>query len=192
MRASFLCHLLVCLQVESASAKGLDVEQTQQTESAEQVERWLIVWGDNTLAIKENDTIQLDLHKSHRPIILCGGYAGCEKCGRITSTNTRRNNLVQPCRGYMPGGTKDPVKKLADGKFPFFKKRVWPSGEDQPRPKRIRMSLDRGDDTSAAEVTAAARCSTITSMQCQFVSHIAFLCFAGDQIWVQLSGSESI
>ena len=116
-----LCRLLVCLPLKSASAEGLDVEQTQQTESAEQVERWLIVWGEHTLAIKENDNIQLDLHKSHRPIILCGGYAGCEKCGRITSTNTRRNNLVQPCRGYMPGGTKDPVKKLADGKFPFFK-----------------------------------------------------------------------
>ena len=178
--------------MKSASAKGLDVEQTQQTESAEQVERWLIVWGEHTLAIKENDTIQLDLHKSHRPIIPCGGYAGCEKCGRITSTNTRRNNLVQPCRGYMPGGTKDPVKKLADGKLPFFKNRVWPSGEDQPRPKRIRMSLDRGDDTSAAEVTAVARCRTIALMQCQFVSYIAFLCFAGDQIWVQLPGSDSI
>ena len=86
----------------------------------------------------------------------------------------------------MPGGTKDPVKKLADGKLPFVKpetggkKRLWPNGEDQPRPKRIRMSLDRGDGTAIAGVTAVARCGTIASTQCQFVSYIALLCFAGD------------
>ena len=164
-------------------AEGLDVEKTEQKESTEQVERLLIIWGEHTLAIKENDTMQLDLHKSHHPVILCGGYAGCEKCGRITSTNTKRNNLVQPCRGYMPGGTKDPVKKLADGRLPFGKpetggkKRLWPSGEDQPRPKRIRMSLGSGDGTAVAGVTAVARCGTIASMQCQSVSYVAFSLF---------------
>ena len=86
----------------------------------------------------EETALPFAVDSSHK-VIVCGGYAGCTKCGAVCSVNTKRNALKTACRGYCPKGSQSAVKRLSMGKHPRKRHGSWPSFVENPTPKRLRV-----------------------------------------------------
>ena len=73
----------------------------------------------------------LDLHPSHT-YILCGGFAGCIKCGGVAGF-ALPTKLDGECKRGCPAGSRGPIGRLARGQLPrplaSGSGTVWPSGE---------------------------------------------------------------
>ena len=76
----------------------------------------------------------LTIHETH-VCMACGGFVGCLHCGSVAATPLQ-GALARPCRGSMPFGSTRPIRKLVLGIPP--RGTQWPSGEEAPRPKRLR------------------------------------------------------
>ena len=61
---------------------------------------------------------KIQAHPTHVELVLCGGYLGCVRCGRMTSTNSGCNKLKEACRNHIPKGSEGPVRRLLPGKVP--------------------------------------------------------------------------
>ncbi len=81
-----------------------------------------------------HDVLPFNVDSSHEGII-CGGYVGCIRCGSVVATQAQ-SALNTRCRGDCPPGACGPVRRLAAGRRP--RGDTWPSGEDEPLPKRLR------------------------------------------------------
>ena len=72
-----------------------------------------------------------DLHPSHT-YILCGGYAGCIKCGGVAGY-ALPTKLDGECKKGCPAGPRGPIGRFARGELPRPLANgtgtVWPSGE---------------------------------------------------------------
>ena len=83
---------------------------------------------------------KIQAHPTHVELVLCGGYIGCVRCGRMTSTNSGCNKLKEACRNHIPKGSEGPVRRLCQGKYPQPQEKsrhLWPNGEEEPIPKRV-------------------------------------------------------
>ena len=95
------------------------------------------------LEIVDEASLKIEVDDSHKLLIRCGGYVGCEACGRFSSTNTERNRLRHKCRATCPAGSLGAVKRMKGGEHPLGNlsngaKRKWPNGEEQPSPVRVK------------------------------------------------------
>ena len=84
---------------------------------------------------------KIQAHPTHVELVLCGGYLGCVRCGRMTSTNSGCNKLKEACRNHIPKGSEGPVRRLCQGKYPQPQEKsrhLWPNGEEEPIPKRVK------------------------------------------------------
>ena len=93
------------------------------------------------LNVAELHEILFPIDKSHRKVIVCGGYVGCISCGRFASTLTASNRLGVECRRYCPHGSQGATKRLLKGKHLVAQtSNSWPNGECDPTPKRVRIA----------------------------------------------------
>ena len=74
------------------------------------------------------------VHESHRALVLCGGFVGCRTCGSVRGYTGGR--LQEECRGWVAKGGDRQVSLLLRGRMPWPAKTGWPSGEEEPRPRR--------------------------------------------------------
>ena len=84
--------------------------------------------------------VPFEMKPSHK-IVLCGGYAGCLKCGSVVSQSTATNALGQECKGHCPRGSRGAVRRLAKGLHPRRPRDEWPNGEEAPHPKRLKVNV---------------------------------------------------
>ena len=95
---------------------------------------WESLDGEADACCQLADTV----HKSHKRVVLCGGYAGCLACGRFASTYGRSNRLRTACRNSCPTGSRGATRRMLAGKHPLGNKaKEWPSREHDPFPKRV-------------------------------------------------------
>ncbi len=81
------------------------------------------------------------VHATHH-IVVCGGYTGCVRCGRVVAFQGHAR-FATPCRGTCPNGSLRPIRRLIRGEHPHEERRghlgaQWPSGEAAPTPRRHR------------------------------------------------------
>ena len=81
-----------------------------------------------------------------RLILVCGGYAGCIRCGSAVGYQSD-NLLAGDCRTYCPSGSRGPITRLAKGllprPLPNGKGQEWPSGELSPSVFVLQPAVDR-------------------------------------------------
>eukprot|EP00973_Karenia_brevis_P068688 9550815-Karenia_brevis.AAC.1 len=76
----------------------------------------------------------IHLHSSHT-YVLCGGYAGCVKCGGVVGY-ARPSLLSTQCREHCPAGSRRSIRRLAQGLLPkpvVDGAGAWPTGELNPK-----------------------------------------------------------
>ena len=79
------------------------------------------------------------IHRSHC-VVMCGGYFGCVRCATVCGFGTK-NPLSSSCRGGAPQSSYGPIRRLIAGVLPHVQRGGrdgcdWPSGEQQPTPRR--------------------------------------------------------
>ena len=93
---------------------------------------------EEDLEIVDETALKVVVHESHTTLVMCGGYAGCEVCGRYASTNSGRNHLVGTCKKSCPKGSQRAMRRMRKGVHPHgISKTVWPNGESDPIPSRM-------------------------------------------------------
>ncbi len=107
-------------------------------------------WGGGDAIVEAGEFVDLPVadeappftvHDTHQ-LVLCGGYSGCIRCGRVVAYQGH-DRFAAPCRGFCPSGSARPVRRLARGDHPHPAARGhlddrWPSGEAAPVPRRFR------------------------------------------------------
>jgi hypothetical protein len=125
---------------EVASRRAQDEAQRHKAWEAARVAIPCAVWE----AMEGTDDAEgRDIHQSHSAI-LCGGFAGCFRCGAVVGYK-QCSKLQEECRGFCPKGSRGCIVKLAAGKLPHVQRggkygQTWPSGEVDPRPRAFRRS----------------------------------------------------
>ena len=83
------------------------------------------------------ELLPFDINPSHTDIIHLGGFAACAACGKVASQERKSNSLVEPCRKWIPKGSKSRIQRMMQGKHPYGDT-CWPDGSDEPRPRRVK------------------------------------------------------
>ena len=96
---------------------------------------------DGLAVANESDvSLPFSVHPTHRAVV-CGGYAGCVKCGATASCEFKGNRLPAECKGPQTkscGGAKDRIMRLLKGQHPR-RGFVWPDNTRDPRPQKLRL-----------------------------------------------------
>ena len=91
------------------------------------------------LPAMDPNELPFKMHASHTKTLYLGGFAACERCGRIASQNRQGNALIAECRKYCPRGSASRLKRMRQGQHPQGKDE-WPDGSTNPLPRRIRAA----------------------------------------------------